>query len=546
MLNDATRRRLTTGFAQLVAVSAVILGTSAPALADCYQGPTLISDLCGTATWGEDYDTKGAMASFGLEAEGHSFLLAALKSSLTIWDVANPLAPTVKATLAMPWDGSSIPSDTHWVYVAHFPSIATTPGYPYALVSLNDYGWDFLHVGAASQEFLHNGYRPAAQLSLGNYVSAVLFEQNGTVYAVGQKLDQASEAAPDSAIRVYALGTLASPSPPAGYATMGQGVRVPAGMAGDGAYAGFPLHLGSNLFWTYRDVASGRIFLLVRYLTGTGLLIVDLTDPAHPQPLQWIPTDSTLFGGQWAVDAADQMIWVADPIHPVVHPYRIEVGTSPPSFSLQPQAAIPYWGDGTATVQGTALSAVGGLLVAAGGDKLGYLRIPSTGAPVLLPSEVPFTDLSGRVCKNAVYKESVSSLFAFQVGQGYYVCRSMIVDAEIVGVADGCVSGSDGGGALDASDESEGGGALDASAESDGGGALDASAENDGGEPADAGGASDGGKSLGGNASGDEAASGCSCSLADRRSSGGALALALLTGVAFLCRRRLAESARKA
>ncbi|TAM49014.1 MAG: PKD domain-containing protein [Acidobacteria bacterium] len=416
------------------------------AAAQCYNGDSYIYDLCATETSGTIYDTRGALHGFEVNAEGHEFLIATLKADLTIWDVTNlapgSLTPRVASSLHIPWDGVKLGADSHWPYTDHLPNIATLANYPYALASMYDFGWDFLHVGATSQGFLGNGYKPAAQLTNGTYVSAALFEVGGIAYAAGQQLDQASIAANDKSVRIYTLGSYNNPSAPPGSATMGQGVRVPAGSAGDGAYAGFPLALGSNQLWAYYDSTSGKTFLFVRYITGGGLLIVDVSTPSQPQPVTWIQSDSTLFAGNWAVDSDNQTLWVGDPTHPIIHPYQIVVGSvlGLATVTLNAGTPFPYWGDGTASAYGTVISARGGLLVAASGYKIGYLSLLGGGTPTPMAKQTPYTDLSGRICANSAYNESVNGITAFRIAGNYFACRSMIVSADIVGINNACMS----------------------------------------------------------------------------------------------------------
>ena len=169
---------------------------------------------------------------------------------------------------------------------------------------------------------------------------------------------------------------------------------------------------------------------------------MDVSTPSQPQPVTWIPSDSTLFAGNWAVDSDNQTLWVGDPTHPIIHPYQIVVGSvlGLATVTLNAGTPFPYWGDGTASAYGTVISARGGLLVAASGYKIGYLSLLGGGTPTPMAKQTPYTDLSGRICANSAYNESVNGITAFRIAGKYFACRSMIVSADIVGINDACMS----------------------------------------------------------------------------------------------------------
>jgi PKD repeat protein len=402
----------------------------------CYQQSTYLLDLCGTSTLSTDYEYRAANAGFYAHADGTDYLVFCQKNDLTVLRLTNPLAPTVVATAHIPWDWTTINTggDTHGPYVTHIRDVATAGGFRYGIVSLGDYGWDFLRIsGPGAIGFLGTGLHPSSVLSTPEYTSAALFTAGNATYAVAQKLDATSIANRDNSIQIYQIGTATDLTAGLGTATMDPLARIPTD-------AGFSTPIGQMKFWVVNYNGS-RLLLARRSGASPALLIADVTTPSQPTVVNIIQGDSQLFGGAWGVDDGHSTVWVADARHPVLHEYKIQ--NTPLGFPglVDAGVSVTWWGTGTESVLGASVSVAGNLLVAGAGNDVGYLSLAGGGQPVWLSHPVPpFTDLSGRTCLNGAFSESVTNVAAFQVAGQHYVCRSMLVSADIVGVSSSCIS----------------------------------------------------------------------------------------------------------
>ncbi|OYW07280.1 MAG: hypothetical protein B7X11_00060, partial [Acidobacteria bacterium 37-65-4] len=420
-------------------------------VAGCFSQSTYLNNLCGTSSAQQDYELHPSLNAYflALPAQSKNVLMLNLKNDLAVYDLANPFAPSKSATLHIPWDWTSINvlGSTHEPYSGHIGDVATLDGFNYALASLTTYGWDILKVSPSDTRFLGHGYHPTVILEE-SYISAALFSAGGVTYVVAQTLDQGSISSNDSTIRIYTLASATVNPEQVTPATIGPGIRVPVGSSPLGGFvytsAEFTPRLGNTQFWVVSS--NGRRLLLAR-LSGSqpALLIVDITNPASPQPQTVILNNATLLSGRWAVDEQHSMIWVAGTNRPVVNGFTLAVPTSgSPSVSLT-YPAVPFWGDGTTTTGASAVSVAGDLIVAGVADKFGYLGLGDSGQPTLIPAPTPipypYTQLdSARVCFNSGFSEGVMGLKAFQAGGQAYVARALLVDADIIGVSPTCLS----------------------------------------------------------------------------------------------------------
>ena len=424
------------GLAGAAALAGALLaaGATRPAAAQlaCYQQGATLMNPCGTSSTGRDYEFYYSTGGYHAFADGTDYLVFCLANDLTIYNVANPLAPTVLASAHIPWDWGTINTggDTHGPYVNHIKQVATSGGFRYAIVPMGNYGWDFLRISGGTRGFLGAGYHPARQLTSNEYMSAAVFSDGSATYAAAQKLDQGSITSGDTSIQIYRIGTATDLTPGLSSANMTPLARVPT----DGSFSTTP-----NLmrFWV-ANVGGRRLLFALRRAVQPAVLIVDVTDAAHPVILNTISNDPVLFGGEWAMDEGHSMLWVGDSTHPVVHAYAIVQTLGVPG--LAPQYSVAYWGTGTETVPTTVLGVDGNLLVAGSGDKIGYLSLAGGQATLLPHPVVPFTDLGGRVCLNPQFSESLNRAEVFQVGGIHYVCRSLTYSADIVGVNSSCIS----------------------------------------------------------------------------------------------------------
>jgi PKD repeat protein len=420
------------GLAGAAALAAVLLfaGAARTAMGQaCYQRSAYLMDPCGTSSNGSDYEFYYAAGGYYAFADGTNYLVFCQANDLTIYNVGSPLSPVALASAHIPWDWKTIDvgGDTHGPYKNHIMQVATAGGFHYGLVSMGEYGWDFLRISGGTRGFLGTGYHPVQKLNSAEYQSAALFTIGNATYAAAQKLDQGSITSEDSSIQIYQIGTATDLTPGLSSATMQPLARVPTD-------ASFPTRAGVIGLWVVSFNGSELLFVRSFDLVP-GLLIADVTTPSKPRVVNIIRGDAQLFTAPWAVDEGHSMVWVADSSHPVVHAYSI-VG-DPPTLSYQYD--VTWWGTGTETLSFAAVSVAGNLLAVGSGSKMGYLSLAG-GQATRLPSAVPFTDLSGRVCLNPNFTESVNRLCTFQVAGQHYVLRSMVASADIVGVNNSCIS----------------------------------------------------------------------------------------------------------
>ena len=370
----------------------------------------------------------------------YEYLVATTSNDLAVYNVANPLAPIQLDSAHIPWDWTSINvgGSTHEPYIDHLRAIATSGGYPYGLVMMATYGWDYFHLAGTGSGFLGIGYHPANVLS-NNYASAAIFNAAGSYWAAAQTLDQASIAAigtPDTStwasIRLYNLGTGGVPPGPA---TIGNGsVVVPIGHAGDSIdNTMFPLSLGNTRVYIMHVDTKTLLIARTSSVQTSAAAVVDVSDPANPLPL-WSSTDPTLVGGNWAIDEQHDMLWVGD--NTVAHVYGYQVATTGAMTLTQDVTYYPNAGN----INFTNVSVAGNLLVATAGWKLGYVSLAGGTPTVLAAAGVPYSDLPSRTCTNTGYQESATYVTAFETGGHHYVARSLAYDQDIVAVGDGCIS----------------------------------------------------------------------------------------------------------
>jgi PKD repeat protein len=410
-------------------------GAARPAAAQlaCYQQSAYLLDTCGTSATGRDYEFNSAHGGFyAFTPDGpNDYLIFCELNDLTIYGLASPLAPTTVASTHVPWDWSSINTggDTHGPYKSHLTDVATTGGFRYAIVSMGEYGWDFLRISGGARGFLGTGYHPQRQLNSFEYMSTALFSDGSATYAVAQKLDQASITSSDTSIKIYRIGTATDLTPGLSSATMTPLARVPTD-------ASFPTPM-NVMRLSVANFNGRRLLFALRRGAGPGVAIVDITDPANPMILNTIVNDSLLLGGRWAVDEGHATVWVTDTTHPIVHAYKIVQTVGIPGLSYQ--GPLTWWGTGTESVPGAAVSVAGNLLVAGAGYNVGYVSLAG-GAAVRLPPAVGFTDIPPRTCVLSSFSESVSDLCAFQVAGQHYAFRSKIYSTDIVAVNSSCIS----------------------------------------------------------------------------------------------------------
>jgi PKD repeat protein len=422
------------GLAVAAALAGALVATR-PAAAQpvCYQQSGYLMDTCGTSASARDYEFSSAQGGYFAFADGTNYLVFCQLNDLTIYNVGNPLGPTLLAGAHIPWDWGTINTggDTHGPYKSHLTDVATAGGFRYGLVSMGEYGWDFLRISGGARGFLSAGYHPGVQLSTAEYMSTALFSDGVSTYAVGQKLDQGSISRRDTSIQIYRIGNDTDLTPGLTVSTMTPLARVPTD-------ASFPTPMNVMRLWVV--TFNGRTLLLARRndFMQPALLIADITNPAAPSIVNTIQGDGTLFGGRWAVDEGHATVWVADRTHPVVHAYKI-VANPFGVPGLTYQYSVAYWGTGAETVAGSVLSVAGSLLVAANGSAIGYLSLAG-GQATRLPAAAGFTDLIPRVCLNGAFSETVNALCTFQVGGQHYAFRSMTYSADIVGVNNSCIS----------------------------------------------------------------------------------------------------------
>ena len=436
--------------ARRLLVAALMLAVAASARAQCYSGPATIYDLCSTTTLGQTYEYQAAQSSYFVAAD-RNYLISCRLNDLTVFDVSNPLAAVSLANAHIPWDWNDINvlGSTHEQFFSHISDIATLTGSQYGLTMLGAYGWDVLQLNGSNSGFLGHGYQPAVSIGGNGYNTSALFQDGSTIYAVAQELDQTSINAADASLRIYAIGGTAplvgaidtSTITPVNIQTV---ARVPVGRPTDPAGftdAQFPVALG--LWIRVMTDAAGKRILLAR--TAMAAVVVDITTPSNPIPLA-VVTDPALMSGPWALDPNRSLVWVAGTTTTVVNGYKLDTsklpGASP--LVLQPQytnvnydAANP---GAPVTTSPANVAVAGDLLVAWDARRVGYLGLGGTGQPQLLPAAVPFTSLSGKVCLNSAYSERYLATRPFVVGGAYYVCRSMMVDADIVGVSGSCMA----------------------------------------------------------------------------------------------------------
>lgn len=423
------------GVAAALVGTLLAVGGPGPAAAQlaCYQQSGYLMDTCGTSanvqTY-EMYSANGGYYAFTADSPNH-YLIACQLNDLTIHGVASPLAPATVGSAHIPWDWSTINTggDTHGIYRSHLRDVATVGGFRYALVSMGDYGWDFLRISGGAPGFVGTGYHPVYQLSSPEYMSAALFSDGVSTYAVAQKLDSSSIASDDSSIKIYRIGSATDLTPGLTSATMTPLARVPTD-------ASFLTPMNVMRFWVV-NFNGRRLLFALRGGLGPGALIADITDPANPVIQNIISNEPLLFGGRWAVDEGHATVWVADVSHPIIHGFKIVQTLGLPG--LRYQGPVTWWGTGTESVPGAAVSVAGNLLVAGVGPDVGYVSLAG-GTPTRLPAAVGFTDIPPRTCLNAAFSETVTELCAFQVGGQHYAYRSKMFSTDIVAVNNSCIS----------------------------------------------------------------------------------------------------------
>ena len=427
--------------ATALVVALVASGAARPAGAQlaCYTKSPYLMDNCGNPTASQqDYEFRYANGGYFAYADGTSYLVSCRANDLTIYNVANPLAPAALVSgVHIPWDWNTIDTggDTHGPYKSHLWDVATAGNFRYGLVSMGEYGWDFLRISGGTRGFLGKGFHPTQVLDSNEYVSAALFTEGAATYAAAQKLDQASIASGDASIKIYPIGTATEITAGLGSANM-----TPVAQVND--LASFATPMNNTKLWVV-NFSGSRLLLARRTSTlQPALLIANISNPGNPQPYYpAIQNDSRLFGGAWAVDEGHSMVWVADKTKYLVHAYKIVQTLGIPGLAYQ--YSVTWWGTGTETLAGaTTLSVAGNLLVAASLKKVGYLSLAG-GQATRLPEESSYTDVSllpPPVCSNPNFNRSVNKMCAFQVALQHYVLRSMIVAADIVGVNGSCIS----------------------------------------------------------------------------------------------------------
>ncbi|MGC8917623.1 MAG: hypothetical protein ACP5NF_11670, partial [Thermoanaerobaculum sp.] len=375
-----------------------------------------------------------------------------------VFDLTNADLPAPVATLTMPFPpGCGLPfgcSDNHFQYEdTVWPVSAVSLGnVGYAFVPLDDYGWDMIKASAAPTlqvSFMGTGYHPPG--NGGPYRSGALFLHNGSVYLVGQMLDPASVSAGDKSVRIYNLGA----TPPANlYDSLGPGVRVPLGGAGDPpGYAALTLNMGSHFFYV-RDVGVKRVLFIYTPTTppsGSWLAAFDITDPSSPQPAGLWPysTDPTLFPaiGQVEFEEGASRLWVV----------KVQMGTAASvtitgynltwagsGVSLD-QVSTGTWPLGSAS-GGTkpVVSAGLGLLV------MGFMQvgkafaISPSGTLTPLPDTPGYTDLSVNLEEPCQYWDLARGFMGLKVFDGasgdIYFYRSAMKEGRTIKVAASCLA----------------------------------------------------------------------------------------------------------
>ncbi len=533
------------GRAALVGLCVAIggfLGSAGTARAGdtCYLASSAhyYSDMCATQTNGQAYESARALSSFFTAQNGASYLLACSNSAVEVYDAANPaIMATPLATLRIPWDWNDIGgTDDHSYQYQHILDVATVDDaqFPYAVVSLGNYGWDFLKLNGAGSKFLGNGYEPVSVLGVPRlYSKTAVFSANGDVYVVGQALDAASISVSDPSLRIYHIGGNGVSPDTLSWSTMDQGIPVPIGHPGDVFDdTQFPLSTSLRPYVLVDD--SGHRVLLVD--GGSQAAVVNIDTPTAPSPLE-VNTQTGIAGGAaWAVDPVRHVLWVASSSQTVVNGYLVATDHAPGLSSLELQ--VPYTNVNYDAADAAAANTTGGMSgVAVSGDlltawavtsgassyqdrsRIGYVNLAGP-EPVLLGAAVPYTSLDlTRSCANSAYYEAVENVRPFQVNGSDYASLSLEVDFELVQLDPACMgkTGSDGGSAE-----------QDASMQD--GGADAADEAFDSGMP-DTGGA--GGETAQGGSAGPQAqtAGACACGFGARATSG---AWALCGAVAVL------------
>jgi len=228
-------------------------------------------------------------------------------NSLEVFDLSNPAAPQLltASAVANPWTVTG--EGTHGSLIPHVQHVAVLDGFRYAVVSLFTAGWDIFDLQARA--YLQHGYNPGEALTLFAYTEAHMFSVGGNVYLVGQRLN--SSQLNDASVKIY---TLSGPDVDPATVTAGTitGIRVPIGQSSDAPpFTDFPLGTDGALHYFTFSV-SGKLWLIIK--SNNDAALVEITNPTLPVPrARWRRTNFPfLFKGNWAVEANDALLVVAD------------------------------------------------------------------------------------------------------------------------------------------------------------------------------------------------------------------------------------------
>jgi hypothetical protein len=167
MLKVSSWKRLhgLTVAAALVVALALVAARPAGAQLACYTKSPYLMDNCGNPAASQaDYEFRYANGGYFAYADGTSYLVSCKANDLWIYNVGNPLAPApLVSGVHIPWDWNTIDTggDTHGPYKSHLWDVATAGNFRYGLVSMGEYGWDFLRISGTSRGSSEKGSTPA-------------------------------------------------------------------------------------------------------------------------------------------------------------------------------------------------------------------------------------------------------------------------------------------------------------------------------------------------------------------------------------------------
>lgn len=394
---------------------------------NCYLSQTRFYNECNSDFY------YPAQKAYVTSIEGKTYLLILRNFDVAFFDLTDPSQPRERGARTMPFPtGCGLPfgcGDSHFQYIRTIQDLSIAPTKGYAFAPLRNMGWDMLRIRGTGITWMGTGYH--GRVDNDPYVTGVLFEHEGQLYLVSQRLDRASVLANDSTVRLYSLGV----TPPANlYESLSQGPALPLGELQSAPMGSIRLFLFETL---------GRRYI-VAYRNGRDGLVIaaDVTEPANPVFAgRWSRAESSfLFEGVWGVDPVRPILWIANSYKPSGVPtlYRIPYTVAPGHLMFGTPQAYP-WHDQVGVAPSAIDVSQDMLWVSSAGFQWSWrtavFRIDESGRMTRFPNQVGISEFfPGQECPL-----DVTSYAILARGNQRHVYRTASMDAEVITINPACL-----------------------------------------------------------------------------------------------------------